>query len=262
MPKKALIRGMPTHLARRLRQPPLASASRPRARASRRSAAGRMGGMPRANDAVAALLNEYAELHLMTGGDQFRARSYEKAARAIAGLAQDVSQLGPEQLQQIPGVGQAIAGKVGEIGATGTFAALEQLRSQIPDGVLQLTRIPALGPKRALLLHRELQVNSPDELRDAIKAGRLAGLRGFGSKSEEKLLRGIELLAAARGRGPLHAADGTAARVVEVIGAVSGCQRCAPAGSLRRFAETIGDVDVLAAADASGPLVGALTRTT
>ena len=107
--------------------------------------------MPRANDAVAALLNEYAELHLMTGGDQFRARSYEKAARSIAGLAEDVSQLGPERLQQIPGVGKAIARKVAEIGETGTFAELEGLRAQIPDGVLQLTRIPALGPRRALV---------------------------------------------------------------------------------------------------------------
>jgi DNA polymerase (family X) len=218
-----------------------------------------MGGMPRANDAVAALLNEYAELHLMTGGDHFRARSYEKAARAIAGLAEDVSQLGPQQLQQIPGVGKAIAEKIGEIGATGTFAAIERLRAEIPDGVLQLTRIPALGPKRALLLHRELQVSSPDELRDAIKAGRLAGLRGFGSKSEEKLLRGIELLDASGGRVLLNVADETAARVVEVISAVSGCRRCAPAGSLRRFAETIGDVDILAAADDSGPLMAALT---
>ena len=184
--------------------------------------------MPRANDAVAALLNEYAELHLMTGGDQFRARSYEKAARSIAGLAEDVSQFGPERLQQIPGVGKAIARKVAEIGETGTFAELEGLRAQIPDGVLQLTRIPALGPKRALLLYRELHVSSPDELRDAIKAGRLAGLRGFGSKSEEKLLRGIELLDAAGGRVLLNVADETAARVVEVIGAVPGCQRCAP----------------------------------
>jgi DNA polymerase (family X) len=215
--------------------------------------------MPRANDAVAALLNEYAELHLMTGGDQFRARSYEKAARSIAGLAEDVSQFGPERLQQIPGVGKAIARKVAEVGETGTFAELEGLRAQIPDGVLQLTRIPALGPKRALLLHRELHVGSPDELRDAIKAGRLEGLRGFGSKSEEKLLRGIELLDAAGGRVLLNVADETAARVVEVISAVPGCQRCAPAGSLRRFAETVGDVDVLAAADCSGPLMAALT---
>jgi len=215
--------------------------------------------MPRTNDAVAALLNEYAELHLMTGGDQFRARSYEKAARAIAGVAEDVSHLGPERLQQISGVGKAIAEKVGEIGATGTFAALERLRSEIPDGVLQLTRIPALGPKRALVLHRELQINSPAELRDAIKAGRLAGLRGFGSKSEEKLLRGIELLESTGGRVLLNVADETAARVVEVIGAVPECRRCAPAGSLRRFAETIGDVDILAVAKDSGPLMAALT---
>jgi DNA polymerase (family X) len=215
--------------------------------------------MPQANDVAAALLNEYAELHLMTGGDQFRARSYDKAARAIAGYPQDVSQLTPAQLQQIPGVGKAIAGKVSEITATGTFAALERLRADIPDGVLQLTRIPALGPKRALVLYRELHVGSPEELRDAIKAGRLAGLRGFGSKSEEKLLQGIELLESTSGRVLLNVADETAGRVVRAVSAVPGCLRCAPAGSLRRFAETVGDVDVLAAADDSGPLMAALT---
>ena len=215
--------------------------------------------MPQANDTAAALLNEYAELHLMTGGDQFRARSYEKAARAVAGLAQDVSGLSLAELQRIPGVGKAIAGKITEINTTGTFAALERLRADIPDGVLQLTRIPALGPKRALTLYRELHVGSPEELRDAIKAGRLAGLRGFGSKSEEKLLRGIELLEGTSGRVLLNVADETAGRVVEAISAVPGCLRCAPAGSLRRFAETIGDVDVLAAADNSGPLMAALT---
>ena len=215
--------------------------------------------MPQANDEAAALLTEYAELHLMTGGDQFRARSYDKAARAIAGLPQDVSQLTPAELRQIPGVGQAIAGKVSEITATGTFTALERLRADIPDGVVQLTRIPALGPKRALALYRELQVGSPEELRDAIKAGRLAGLRGFGSKSEEKLLQGIELLESTSGRVLLNVADETAGRVVRAVRAVPGCLRCVPAGSLRRFAETVGDVDVLAAADDSGRLMAALT---
>ena len=168
--------------------------------------------MPQANDLMAALLNEYAELHLMTGGDQFRARSYEKAARAIAGHAQDVSQLDLTALQRIPGVGKAIAGKVTEVSETGTFAALERLRADIPDGVLALTRIPALGPKRALTLYRELRIGSPAELRDAIEAGRLAGLRGFGAKSEEKLLRGIELLESTGNRVLLNVADETAAR--------------------------------------------------
>ena len=215
--------------------------------------------MPQANDAVAALLNEYAELHLMTGGDQFRARSYEKAARAVAGHAEDVSGMSLAELRRIPGVGQAIAGKITEINASGTFAALERLRADIPEGVLQLTRIPALGPKRALVLYRERHVGSPEELRDAIKEGRLAGLRGFGSKSEEKLLQGIKLLESTSGRVLLNVADETAGRVVRAVSAVPGCLRCTPAGSLRRFAETVGDVDVLAAADDSGPLMAALT---
>jgi DNA polymerase (family X) len=216
--------------------------------------------MPQANDAAAALLSEYSELLLMTGGDTFRARIYEKAARAIAGHAADISELGPAALQRLPGVGKSIAEKVTEISATGTFAALERLRAEIPVGVLQLTRIPALGPKRALLLSTELQVSSPAELRDAIIAGRLTGLRGFGTKSEEKLLRGIELLDAAGGRVLLNVAAQTAARVLAAVRAVPGCLRCEYAGSLRRFRETVGDVDVLAAAAESAPLMAALTQ--
>jgi DNA polymerase (family 10) len=215
--------------------------------------------MPQANDAAAELLGEYAELLQMTGGDAFRTRTYEKAARAIAGHAGDIARLGPAGLRTIPGVGASIADKVGEIAATGTFAALEQLRQQVPDGVRQLTRIPALGPRRALLLHAELGVTTPAELRAAIGAGRLAGLRGFGPKSAEKLLRGIDLLESAGGRVLLSVADETAGRVAGAVAAAPGCLRAAPAGSLRRWRETVGDVDVLAAAADSAPLMAALT---
>src|SRR5260370_284479 len=93
--------------------------------------AGQNGSMPQANGAVAALLSEYAELHLMTGGDQFRARGYEKAARAVAGHAGDVSHLSSAELQRIPGVGRAIAEEIGEINASGTFTALERLRADL-----------------------------------------------------------------------------------------------------------------------------------
>jgi DNA polymerase (family X) len=215
--------------------------------------------MARANDAAAALLNEYAELLVMTGGDPLRARAYERAARAVGGHSADISALGPAALQKIPGVGKSIAEKVAEIGATGTFAALEQLRASIPDGVLQLTRIPALGPRRALQLHAELGVSSPAELADAIRAGRLTGLRGFGSKSEEKLLRGIELLEGSGGRVLLNVALQVADDVVAAVRAAPGCLRCDYAGSLRRWRETVGDVDVLAAAPDSAPLMAALT---
>src|SRR3984957_10317837 len=124
--------------------------------------------MPQANDTAAALLGEYAELLVMTGGDRLRARAYEKAARAIGGHPADISALSPAALQRIPGVGKSIAEKVGEIGRTGTFAALEALRADIPDGVLKLTRIPALGPRRALQLYTELGISSPAVPRAAI----------------------------------------------------------------------------------------------
>jgi DNA polymerase (family 10) len=215
--------------------------------------------MAGANETAAALLGEYAELLAITGGDALRARAYEKAARAVGGHGVDISGLGPAELQRIPGVGKSIADKVAEIGATGTFAGLEQLRAQVPDGVVRLTKIPALGPKRALQLYTELQVGSPAELREAISAGRLAGLRGFGARSEEKLLRGIELLESAAQRVLLNVAAQTAARVVAAVSSVPGCLRCEYAGSLRRFRETVGDVDVLAAADDSAPLMAALT---
>jgi DNA polymerase (family 10) len=215
--------------------------------------------MPQANDTAAALLDEYADLFTMTGGDPFRARVYGKAARAIAAYPQDVAGLTPAALQRIPGVGKSIAAKIADIAATGSFAELEDLRASIPDGVRLLTKIPALGPRKALQLYRELQISSPEQLRDAITAGQLNELKGFGPKSAEKLLRGIELLAQAENRVLLNVAAETAATVIAAVGAVPGCQRIAPAGSLRRARESIGDVDVLAAALDSAPLMAALT---
>ena len=214
--------------------------------------------MPNANDTAAALLDEYAELTVMTGGDAFRARVYGKAARAIAAHPEDVSELSAADLLRIPGVGKSIAGKVTDIVATGTFAELEELRADIPDGVRQLTQIPALGPRRALQLYRELQVSTPEQLKASISDGQLNDLKGFGPKSAEKLLRGIELLESAGSRVLLNVAAETAAAVIEVVGAAPGCLRIGAAGSLRRAAESVGDVDVLAAADDSAPLMAAL----
>jgi DNA polymerase (family X) len=214
--------------------------------------------MPSANDAAAALIEEYAELVVMTGGDPIRARMYTKAARAIAAHPQDVSQLTPAALLQIPGVGKSIAKKVGEITATGSFAELEAVRTDVPAGVRELTRIPALGPRRALQLYRELGVSSPEQLRQAIDDGQLDGLKGFGARSAEKLLHGLDLLESAGGRVLLNVAAETAATVIAAVSAADGCLRVAPAGSLRRAAESVGDVDILAAAAESAPLMAAL----
>jgi DNA polymerase (family X) len=218
-----------------------------------------MADMPRANDEVAALLREYAELTQITGGDPFRARNYEQAARAVAGHARDVTQLSTVQLQEIPGVGKSIAEKISQYTHTGTIPALEELRAGIPAGVRELTRIPALGPKRAMQLYTELRISSVAELTDAIDAGRLTDLKGFGAKSEQRLRRGIELLAQADRRVLLNVAADLADRVLAVVSAVPGCLRCGYAGSLRRCRETVKDVDILAAAQDSAPLMAALT---
>jgi DNA polymerase (family 10) len=215
--------------------------------------------MSRANEDFAALLREYADLIMIIGGDVFRARNYEKAARSVAGYAGDVSQLDAAALRQVPGVGKSIAEKIGEFAATGTFGALEELRARIPAGVLQLTRIPALGPKRALQLYQELGISSVGELEDAIKEGRLKDLRGFGPKSEDRIVHGIQIMEQAARRVPLNVAMDTATAMVAAISAVEGCARCCYAGSLRRMRETIGDVDILAATADAGPLMAAFT---
>jgi DNA polymerase (family X) len=217
--------------------------------------------MPQSNDEVAALLQEYADLLEISGGDQFRARNYEKAAKSVAGYAGDVSQLDAGALQKIPGVGTSIAAKIIELGQTGTIQAVEELRAKIPDGVRELTRIPALGPKRAFQLYSELGVGSVDDLAAAIDQGRLGDLRGFGKRSEDKLRRGIELARSLGQRAPIHVAADVADAIVAAVSAVPGCERCEPAGSLRRMRDTIGDVDVLVAASGdSGPFMSVLTE--
>ena len=215
--------------------------------------------MPWLNEEVAGLLREYAELTQITGGDPFRVRNYEKAARSVRGWADDISGRDAQGLQAIPGVGASIAAKIAEYLQTGAIGALDELRARIPPGVLELTRVPGLGPKRALQLSHDLGVTSVDELTAAIKAGRLEGLAGFGSRSEERILAGIEVYRQGRERVLLDVAMHTATTMVAALSAVSGCQRCAYAGSLRRWRETIGDVDILAAAEDSAPLMAAFT---
>ncbi|WP_046726850.1 DNA polymerase/3'-5' exonuclease PolX [Streptomyces humi] len=215
--------------------------------------------MARSNDEVAALLQEYADLISITGGDAFKARVYEKAARSVGGHHADVAALDLKGLQEIPNVGKSIARKVREYVDSGTVAAVEELRSRIPDGVRRLTAVPTLGPKKAMAVYEELGVSSVAELADAIRDERLRDLRGFGPKTEENILHGIELLRASGGRAHIDVAMELAEDIVRVLSAVPGCERCAHAGSLRRMRETIGDIDILAAAEESAPVMKAFT---
>ncbi|MEU8036936.1 DNA polymerase/3'-5' exonuclease PolX [Streptosporangium sp. NPDC049078] len=196
--------------------------------------------MARANDDVAAALEEYAELFAMNGGDAFRVRSYQKAAKAIAGFPDDI---GAVPVRSVPGVGEAIAKKVEEYLERGGFRQLDDLREKVPQGVRRLTRVASLGPKKAVFLFQELGIDSPEALVKAIGEGRLDGVKGFGAKTVENLLKGVEHLAEHSAR--MH--TGTAMDLAErVIASLPGAERIAYAGSLRRMKDTVGDVDILA----------------
>ncbi|TDD84926.1 DNA polymerase/3'-5' exonuclease PolX [Actinomadura rubrisoli] len=215
--------------------------------------------MARANDEAAALIQELADLLSITGGDAFKIRAYEKAARAIAGHPDDIAGLDLAGLRKIPTVGEAIAKKVLDYNTTGTIRQVEELRLQIPAGVRALTEIPTLGPKKALAVYEELGISSVDELATAIQEGRLRGLKGFGAKTEDNIVRGIELMRSAGERVLVDAAAGVADEIVAALAALPQVERCAHAGSLRRMRETIGDVDVLAASRDPHPIMEAFT---
>ncbi|MFE0250726.1 DNA polymerase/3'-5' exonuclease PolX [Streptomyces sp. NPDC059010] len=216
--------------------------------------------MARPNDEVAALLQEYADLISITGGDAFRTRTYEKAARAIGGYHADVSTLDVKGLKEIPNVGKSIAEKVVEYFSSGSVSAVEELRAKIPAGVRQLTAIPTLGPKKALVLYEELGISTTEELADAIHEERLRDLKGFGPKTEENILHGIGLLKSSGDRVLIDVAMSLAEDIVAEMSQVTGVERCAYAGSLRRVRETIGDIDILVASKKPTPVMRAFTE--
>lgn len=213
--------------------------------------------MPRANDDVEALLQEYSDLISISGGDAFKARAYEKAARAVGGYHGDVEKLDLKGLQAIPNVGKSIAEKIQEYLETGAIQALEDLRWDIPDGVRSMIAVPGLGPKKAMVLFEELKISSMEELLDALHAQKLRDVRGFGAKTEENILRGIQQMQKAGGRVQLGAAIDLAEEILTELKSLPEVVRADYAGSLRRMCDTIGDIDLLVASEKSGPVMEA-----
>jgi len=208
------------------------------------------------------MLRDLAEVTMLEEGDpqSFRVRAYESAAQAIAAQANDLGQLTVKELQKIDGIGKSTAEKIRELIETGKVAKLEALRQKHPPPVVALLRIQGLGPKALQRLRAELDVQSIDDLRRVLAEHKLRALKGFGQKSEEKLAESLARLEAqgAVGRTPISVALPLAERIVAHLGALPGVTHASTCGSLRRFSETIGDVDILVAAADPEPVMEAL----
>jgi len=202
---------------------------------------------------VIRVLREIAVLLQVKGENAFKSRAYEIAADRISGLQEDLATLVREgRLQEIPGIGSALSEKISELVRTGKMEYHDKLKAEYPPGITDLMKVPDLGPKKAAQVWKELGIADVDGLEKACKAQQVRLLKGFGEKSEAKILAGIEVYRRAvaepdrRKLGDvLHVAED----LLEDVKAFPGVARAALGGSLRRFRETVADVDLIASAD-------------
>ncbi|HVF11901.1 MAG TPA: helix-hairpin-helix domain-containing protein, partial [Actinomycetota bacterium] len=203
--------------------------------------------MPRINDQVAAAFNELADLMEISGADRFRVLAYRRVASEIGAQARDLTAMSDKELSSLRGVGKATAGKIEEFLKTGTMRKLEDARASVAPGLLELTALPGLGPKTALLIHQELGVASIADLKEALKGERIRTIRGLGPKTEETLSRSLKNFVSGEKRIDLEKALLLADSLLEPLRAAGMVAKAEYAGSLRRMRETIGDIDILVA---------------
>ncbi|MFB6154977.1 MAG: DNA polymerase/3'-5' exonuclease PolX [Haloferacaceae archaeon] len=213
------------------------------------------------NDEVATRLEAFADL-LEARDVEFKPRAYRRAAENLRGYPRDVEDLaaeGPEAVQQIDGVGEAIAQKVVEYIETGEIGELEALREELPVDMAALTNVEGVGPKTVGKLYDALGITSLDELEAAAREGKIRGVEGFGEKTEQNILDNVGFARQSQQRSLLGKARPVAERLCDYLRDADGVERARIAGSLRRWRETIGDVDVLTAGDDPEAVVEAFT---
>lgn len=200
--------------------------------------------------AVARALRELGQLLELEGENPFKIRAYENGARAVEGLSEDLEKLVAEdRLTSVPGIGEALAKKVAELTRTGRLELLEWLRAKHPPGISELLALPDLGPKKIALLHAALGIGTVDELEAACREGRVRGVKGFGEKTEARILEGIARVRTrvAEHRVRLSEALVIAEALLAHLRGSPAAAQVALAGSARRGRETVGDLDLVAA---------------
>jgi len=203
------------------------------------------------NSDVAKVFQDIADLLELKGENIFKIRAYQKAARAIDYHPRELEAMidEGEDLQSIPGVGEAIAKKATELITTGKLGYYENLKAELPQGITNLLDIPGIGPKTASKLSSELQISSVDELERAINDGRVAKLFRLGEKTADNILHQIQALRRKDQRIPIGEALPIVDEIIAALRTIPSVKNLTPAGSLRRFQETVGDIDLMGTAD-------------
>ncbi|KPK75779.1 MAG: hypothetical protein AMJ79_09725 [Phycisphaerae bacterium SM23_30] len=213
------------------------------------------------NEQLSDIFEEMADIMEILGEDRFRINSYRKVARVIHDCVKDVSVLaGAGKLQELPGVGKSSAEKINEFVHAGTIKAHRDLLKKIPPGLLEMLKIPGMGPKGAAAVWKGLKVTDLDKLKKAIEDHSLEKLAGFGAKKAEAIGRGIEFIKSAGERILLIEAELIADYIIRELKAKTSVKRIEAAGSLRRGCETVGDIDLLAMAKDGGKVIEAFVH--
>jgi DNA polymerase (family 10) len=198
------------------------------------------------NQQIANVFNEIATLLELKGDNPFRIRSYQRAAQNIGGHTQDMAGMADDALRSIPGIGPDLAGKIRQILETGRIDLHEELKREIPAGVLDILHVTGIGPKTAKMLYEKAGIRGLDDLEALSREGRLAGLPGIQKKTEANIREGIDTLRRGRERHPLGRAVPVADDIVRKLRAKAPLVRISLAGSIRRWKETVKNIDIVA----------------
>lgn len=210
---------------------------------------------------MAWIFHELADLLEFKGEDFFKVRAYRNAGRILAGLEEPLEEIRSRGgLSRIPGIGKNIAAKIDEVLATGRLQKLEGLLKEIPPGILEVMSLPGIGPKRAAMFMERLGVTNLEELAVAAREGRVRVLPGMGGKSEKDIIRYVEMFEDRGGRVLLSTANILVEELKSYLSTLPGVAKVEAGGSVRRWRETVGDVDLVAAAVDPGQVTGAIIR--
>jgi DNA polymerase (family 10) len=199
---------------------------------------------------VAEILDEMGTLFELKGENPFKCRAFHNASRIVEALTQDLSSLIQSgNIRTVKGIGEHLAELITDLVVEGKSEEYEDLKASLPSGLLEMVRIPGLGPKRIKILYEKLNIKSIAELKAACERHQLAKVEGFGEKTEENILKGIELLAKTSDKHLYPKAKESAEKTLNTIAKLNEVQRCEIAGSLRRRKEVVGDIDIVVSSE-------------